>query len=283
MGLTSPYRPDDRDALRAALRFAQSRAQLAVVFGGQVLGGALKLTDLVGNRTNHLRGLTVPSGTGLGGRAVADGRLTVVHDYLLDQGITHDYDGPVRAEGLRSVVAVPVRVRDQVRAVIYGAVRQATPVGDRGTEVLLEAARGLSTELTIRDEVDRRVAMADSMASDRVPLSDPAALEEVRAVHAELRSIANSTADPVLRAQLEHSAGRLAGVGATQSPSVHLSARETDVLSYAALGCTNSEIAERLSLQPETVKSYLKSAMRKFDSHTRHEAVVAARRQGLLP
>ena len=34
---------------------------------------------------------------------------------------------------------------------------------------------------------------------------------------------------------------------------------------------------------PETVKSYLSSAMVKLDAHTRHEAVVRARRLGLLP
>jgi DNA-binding CsgD family transcriptional regulator len=64
---------------------------------------------------------------------------------------------------------------------------------------------------------------------------------------------------------------------------VHLSAREVDVLAQAALGCSNREIATRLSLRPETVKSYLGSAMTKLDAHTRLEAVVHARRLGLLP
>ncbi|MFC6932444.1 response regulator transcription factor [Actinomadura yumaensis] len=49
------------------------------------------------------------------------------------------------------------------------------------------------------------------------------------------------------------------------------------------MGCTNAEAAQRLGLLPETVKSYLRSAMRKLDSHTRLEAVSTARRAGLLP
>jgi DNA-binding CsgD family transcriptional regulator len=42
-------------------------------------------------------------------------------------------------------------------------------------------------------------------------------------------------------------------------------------------------VAERLTLTRETVKAYLRSAMRKLDARTRHEAVVLARRQMLLP
>jgi DNA-binding CsgD family transcriptional regulator len=50
-----------------------------------------------------------------------------------------------------------------------------------------------------------------------------------------------------------------------------------------ASGATNAAAADRLRLRPETVKSYLRSAMRKLGAHTRLEAVVAARRAGLLP
>jgi len=38
-----------------------------------------------------------------------------------------------------------------------------------------------------------------------------------------------------------------------------------------------------LSLRPETVKSYLRTVMTKTGTRTRHEAVVAARKLGLLP
>ena len=64
---------------------------------------------------------------------------------------------------------------------------------------------------------------------------------------------------------------------------VTLTPREVDVLSQVALGCTNIEAGQRLSLRPETVKSYLRSAMGKLDASSRHEAVVTARRLGLLP
>jgi DNA-binding CsgD family transcriptional regulator len=62
-----------------------------------------------------------------------------------------------------------------------------------------------------------------------------------------------------------------------------LSARELDVLAQVALGCTDAEAAKRLSLNPETMKSYLCSATAKLGAHTRHEAVAKARRVRLLP
>jgi DNA-binding CsgD family transcriptional regulator len=85
-----------------------------------------------------------------------------------------------------------------------------------------------------------------------------------------------------LRAQLRVLAERLARGRASGSVAA-LSARELDVLAHVALGCTNAEAAKRLSLKPETVKSYLRSATAKLSAHTRHEAVAKARRARLLP
>jgi DNA-binding NarL/FixJ family response regulator len=62
-----------------------------------------------------------------------------------------------------------------------------------------------------------------------------------------------------------------------------LSPRELDVLSQVALGKQNGTVARQLGLTESTVKSYLSSAMRKLKAGSRYEAVVAARRAGLLP
>jgi DNA-binding CsgD family transcriptional regulator len=85
-----------------------------------------------------------------------------------------------------------------------------------------------------------------------------------------------------LRAQLRVLAERLAR-GRSGGPAATLSARERDVVAQVALGCTNAEATKRLSLRPETAKSYLRSATAKLGAHTRHEAVAKARRARLLP
>jgi DNA-binding CsgD family transcriptional regulator len=200
-----------------------------------------------------------------------------VPDYRRAGSITHHYDGPVLQEGIRSILAVPVVVDGAARAVLYGAYRSAAPIGDRAADLMIASARRLSRELSIRDEVDRRLRMRDTQ------LAGGTATEEIREVHAQLRLLAaDPSAPPALRTQLRILAERLAR-GRSGGAAAALSTRELDVLAQVALGCTNAEAAKRLSLKPETVKSYLRSATAKLGAHTRHEAVAKARRARLLP
>lgn len=280
-------RPSDADAYRQALRLLRTRSGLPIAFGGRVEDGVLKLSEFFGVRTSGLRGLAVAPGAGLGGKVVSRARLAAVSDYGSARSITHDYDAPVLGEGLASVVAAPVVVSGAVRGVLYGAVRTATPLGDRTKDVFAGVARRLAAELAVRDEVDRRLRLQAAALSSAAP-TPPAVTEELRDLHAELRQIAQSADDPALRARIWEASRRLADLTAPPAarepaPVTPLSPRELDVLSQIALGCTNPEAAARLSLRPETVKAYLRSAMRKLDARTRYEAVASARRRGLLP
>jgi LuxR family transcriptional regulator, regulator of acetate metabolism len=270
-------RPRDADALRAELRHIAA-AGPQVTFGGEVHGETLLLAEFVGTRTSSMRGLAVRPSAGLGGATMVAGRPMSVADYRSAATITHDYDAPVLEEGIRSILAVPVVVEGRARAVLYGAYRAAAPIGDRTADLMIGAARRLGQELRIRDEVDTRMRMREAQVAN---VAGPRA-EEVREVHAQLRRLAaDPSASPALRAQLRVLAKRLARGGS--SPEVTLSPRELDVLAQIALGCTNAEAAQRLSLKPETVKSYLRSAAAKLGAHTRHEAVSKARRARLLP
>jgi DNA-binding CsgD family transcriptional regulator len=294
LSVPAAARPDDRDALRAAVREVHALSGMSVVFAGPVRasrggGTSIRIGELLGARTTHLRGLEVRAGAGLGGRVIAEGRPAGVEDYEGSLDITHEYDGPVLAEGLCTVVAVPVLVAGRPRAVVYAASRERGSVGDRVRDALARSARRMAAELAIRDEVDRRVALLGAAVAAPRGEDDPSRWEAVRAVHADLRLAAQDTVDDVLRLRLLDACTRLAALGAAldlaadSPPPVQLSARELDVLAQVALGCSNREAAARLSLRPETVKSYLSAAMTKLDAHTRLEAVVHARRAGLLP
>ena len=273
-------RPRDADALRAELRRV-AESGMPLTFGGEVHDDTLLLTEFFGTRTGGMRGLAVLPSAGLGGATVVARRPMSVADYRRASSITHDYDGPVLQEGIKSILAVPVVVEGRSRAVLYGAYRAAAPIGDRTADLMIASARRLSRELHIRDEVDRRLRLRDAhlagMGAGRV------ATEEIREVHAQLRRLAaDPSAPPALAAQLRVLAEQLAR-GRSGGPAAALSARELDVLAQVALGCTNAEAAKRLSLKPETVKSYLRSATAKLGAHTRHEAVAKARRARLLP
>ncbi|OZF42892.1 helix-turn-helix transcriptional regulator [Rhodococcus sp. 14-2470-1b] len=277
-------RPRDGDALRAELRHIADASGVPVVFGGEVDSHTLCLSHFHGTRTRGLDGLVIPSRSGLGGRVLDQRRPAAVSDYRASMYITHDYDQPVLGEGLQSILAVPVVVAGASRAVMYAAIRERGPMGDRVADSMIRASKRLAQEIAVRDEVDRRLRLMDSVAAHPAAPST-SATETLREIHAELRTLSGSDIDEAVAARLVELSDRIAGSlrGPAVESDVTLSARETDVLAQIALGCTNAEAAARLSLRPETVKSYLRSIMSKTGTRTRHESVVAARRLGLLP
>lgn len=263
--------------LRAALLRLRRATGLPVAFGGLLHGDGrrMRIAELSGAVTPALAGLAISTGSGLGGKCLALSRPCAVTDYPSARHITHEYDGPVSAEGLRSVVAVPVVVRRKVRGVLYGALRDALPIGDRTFDAAVAAARDVEQALAVRDE------------ARQLPAAGPEpSWEEVRRAHGELRELVPRIEDPELRERLLAVCGRLAAANGAPGQAggrVVLAPRELDVLAAVATGATNAVAAERLGLRPETVKAYLRSAMRKLGAHTRLEAVVAARGAGLLP
>ncbi|WP_456269193.1 helix-turn-helix transcriptional regulator [Kushneria sp. AK178] len=69
----------------------------------------------------------------------------------------------------------------------------------------------------------------------------------------------------------------------TASPtiSLSLSLRERDVLALLCQGLSDKRIAGELSLAHSTVRNYVASLYRKLEVHSRSEAIIVARRQGL--
>jgi two-component system response regulator DevR len=62
----------------------------------------------------------------------------------------------------------------------------------------------------------------------------------------------------------------------------HFTLREIEILRLIAEGLTNREIAERICLSENTVKTYIQGLYQKLDAHNRIEAVMRATRWGLL-
>ncbi|SDJ60458.1 helix-turn-helix domain-containing protein [Streptomyces indicus] len=285
----------DAFALRSALVRLRRDTGLPVALGGLLHDrlksppapgsqrGRLRIDEVSGTYSSALQGIGIATGSGLGGKTVALSRPCAVVDYQEARHISHEYDAVVAAEGLRSVLAVPVIVRRQVRGVLYGALRAPRPMGERILTAAVAAARDVEQALVVREE-----AQALLMAA-REPAVGADAWERVREAHSALRALAPKLDDPLLRAELEAVYGTLASAADSSvragrpAPEVRLAPREVDVLACVALGATNAAAAERLGLGAETVKGYLRSAMRKLGARSRWEAVVAARRAGLLP
>jgi PAS domain S-box-containing protein len=64
--------------------------------------------------------------------------------------------------------------------------------------------------------------------------------------------------------------------------SAALTPREHEVVKLVALGCTGTEIAERLGLSPETVRTHVRHAMAKTGARTRAQLVAVAVSQRLI-
>lgn len=287
--MTSPV--DDDALLDDAIRALQRKARLAVVLGGHVAeAGSMRLRALRGTTTQALRDLHVVHSAGLGGRVLARNRPAAVRDYLSSPGISHDYDRPVATEGLRTMLAVPVTDGGRVRMVLYGAIRQRESFGERTLRAAMRVADWVGREVGVRAEVERRMqalSQRDCLRARRVP-PDSAEWDAVRDAHAELRQLAHETSDVDLGRRIGAVADDLATASAggpddSSGPEVALSPRELDVLACVGVGSTNAETARRLQILPETVKSYLSSAMRKLGARNRHAAASTARRRGLLP
>lgn len=67
-----------------------------------------------------------------------------------------------------------------------------------------------------------------------------------------------------------------------EQPEVALSEREQDVLRQLALGRTNREIAEKMVVSPETVKTHVGNILAKLHLVHRTQAVIYALKRGMI-
>lgn len=253
-------------AISTALEKVVDGSGLDLAFGARVAadGRHLTIDQFRGTRTGALQGLVVHSGTGLGGKALMRRRPATVADYVHAMTISHEYDLPVSQEGMHSVLAVPVLVSGRVAGVIYAALRQRLPIGDRTQQAVMAIAREAELALT-------EVSPPAPSALGGTTLSD---------VAAELGSILARTRDPVTRSELTALRARLSQQPQANDDERALSEREREALGHVARGLSNAQIAERMGLTVGTVKAYLRSVMRKLDSANRVAAVNAARERG---
>lgn len=268
-----------QDALwRSALRRLRSTSGAAVGFGGLVQEGALRLTRFDGVRGRSLEDLEVTSGRGVGGQVWQRRAAFGVADYGRASDISHHYDRPVLSEGLRAVVAAPIVVGRDVRGVVYAGVRESVTAGDRMLDAVNRTGLWLARELAIEDEVKRRLTARTA----ELQQAESAASERWRRAHAGLRELRARVTDSATRSALKQLLDDLDPTPA-DATAPRLTPREIDVLAQVATGASYAQVGERLGIAPQTVKSSMRDLIARLEVHSRHEAVVAARRLGLLP
>lgn len=278
---------DDEDVIISALNSLKNATGIPVtMYAAGAADGRLRISKWVGLRTPALHNLEIAPGAGVGGRVMTTRRPVGVSDYTRAQSISHDFDRHIRDEGLHSVVAVPVIVKREVRGVLYAGVHSRARMGDKVLEEVTMTARCLEQDFAVNEAMRETEAgggaATGASSTKQVRSMSGAEWEQVRATHSKLRMLANRVEDEELRRDLEVLCDQMVSPVRVKQ-TTKLSARELDVLACVALGHTNVEAAAEMGIGAETVKSYLRSVMRKLGAHTRYEAVNAARRIGALP
>jgi LuxR family transcriptional regulator, regulator of acetate metabolism len=272
-----PLRPDDLELLRHAGRKLRARDGVCVVFGGLRDDRDIRVSVTNGAATARLTTIVVRPGRGLGGRCWASGEPQAVTDYARATTITHDFDPQILGEGITALAVAPILVHNRVAGLLYAGYRTGRrQAGD--LDLLGHEAQRIGQELLVRDLVDERVR-ALRVLDVR---SNGGAHPQLDELSGRLRLLAARTTDP----QTAHELRELLGLLEHQTDSSQgrqLTTRQVDVLALVALGLTNERIAASLGLSTLTVKSYLRSAMARLSARTRYEAVIEARRLGVLP
>ncbi|MCD0451558.1 LuxR C-terminal-related transcriptional regulator [Actinocorallia sp. API 0066] len=244
-------RTADEGLLARAARRLRERASV-VVFGG--FGErTVPVSFCAGGETSALTSLVIRPTRGLGGKAMLRGGPLAVPRYAGARDITHDYDPQVLGEGVVGLAVVPLMRGPRIGGLLYAGTRDDTALTPDVLRGLAAEARAISLELTVRDEVDRRL---------RAPADLPAPLRE------RLQTIASTTRDPETRADL------ISLLGASEPAADGLlTARQREVVELVELGLRNAEIAARLGLSEQTVKTYMRALMTRLGARSRAEAV----------
>lgn len=165
--------PVDTVEMQAALLRLRRTSGLPVTFGG-LLGlaprqdrGTQRGADHRAARARHIGRQRARRQVDRPVAAVRGDRLPVVAAH--QPRVRHR----VAAEGLRSVVAVPVVVRRRVRGVLYGALREPLTLGDRTFDAAVAAARDVEQALVVRDEVQQLLSVTRDQVTDPGPLRGP--------------------------------------------------------------------------------------------------------------
>lgn len=154
----------------AALRGLAAR--IREICGAHIgLAGPIESEDLLvlrqwnGTHATGLHDLHVPPGIGLGGLAFAELQPVWVHDYTSSDLITHDFDFAISADGIKTMLAVPMLRSGRIYGVVYAAMRELTEFSDRQLDGAVTVARSGALALQTAEDAQRQ--RESSLAAER--------------------------------------------------------------------------------------------------------------------
>lgn len=121
------------------------------------------------------------------------------------------------------------------------------------------------------EELVQKVLQAGAIGYLLKDVSAEELVQAIRAAHAGRSTLAQEAAQALIHAT-------------TQSPTLghDLTEREREVLGLMVAGFNNTEIADKLSVSPSTIKTHVSHVLAKLDVTSRTEAAALAVRHGLI-
>jgi DNA-binding NarL/FixJ family response regulator len=204
-------------------------------------------------------------------------RVLVVDDHpVVVQGVTMLVrDNPdIEVVGdARSGAEALVAVRELRPHVILLDLRLPDMLGCESTRLLRMAAPGIKILIFTAHAEHPALQLALDAGADGALLKDVADADLADAI------LRTARGERVLDSRFEQDP---AAWRVPAGNSVDLTKREYEILRRVAMGETNPEIADALSLSRNTVKTYFQSALQKLGARNRVEAIVKAGEAGLL-
>ncbi|WP_181138546.1 LuxR C-terminal-related transcriptional regulator [Streptomyces sp. Ru73] len=223
---------DRRAALREAARRARVLAGADIGLAGQVeRGGTAVMRFWAGTRHDGLHGLVIPAGSGVGGKVLATGEVCRVRDYARSRVITHDFDGPVGAEGVRAMLGVPVVHAGELLGVVSVARRGGAGFTAAETAALSGLADAVAVALTVADRVHAERAAEAAAERRRIAESLHDSVGALLAtLGAQVRDLRTGyAAEPGLAARLGGVERQLAEAGVALRRSLRKDAATADL------------------------------------------------------
>ncbi|WP_145229035.1 response regulator transcription factor [Rudaeicoccus suwonensis] len=172
-------------------------------------------------------------------------------------------------------VASLLEVASEVDVVLYDAFSRGRVVGPVEKTVNMTSARVAIYTWNLHEQL-----VAEGLANGAAGfISKAIAAEDLVTAIEQIHAGRTVVHLPVNAEQEEQATSK----GAWPGREFGLTARESEVLALVASGLSNQEIAERIYISINSVKSFIRHAYRKIEVTSRSQAVLWAIRHGFVP
>jgi PAS domain S-box-containing protein len=143
---------------------------------------AMIMRHMVGSTYQGLKSLRVEPGKGVGGQVLLTGRPFRTNDYLKEPCLRHGFVELIKAQGVVSLIAVPIRIGERIEGLLYTDNHAPRPFTDDDEAILLQLAEHAAIAIhnaRLYEESERRRRAAESLADVERLLSQSLDPEEV--------------------------------------------------------------------------------------------------------